>query len=108
MITRIFKHIENWVEAYVWVPLSVMAIWASGKLVEGLTQQPIKENIDWIVDYQGVAYKCIYIIVITSIMKQATGSWMTKEEKFAHPYLATIGDIKTLITFGVFAWLFGR
>jgi hypothetical protein len=107
-MSRIWKHLSNWTEGYLWVPLVVIAIWGSGKMVEGLTGNPVKENIDWLIDYQAVAYKCVYIIVLTSIMKQATGSWMTKEEKFTHPYMATVGDIKTTITFLAFVWLFGR
>jgi hypothetical protein len=108
MLARIWEHLQNWTEGYLWVPSSILAIWLSGQLVYFMTGNPPKENIDWLIDYQAVAYKCVYIILFTSIMKQATGSWMTLEQKMTHPYLATISDLKILATFFAFVWLFGR
>lgn len=104
----LLKHVQNWTEGYLWVPMAVLAIWLSGHLVEAMTGNPAKENIDWLIDYQAVAYKCVYIILFTSIMKQATGSWLTLEQKFEHPYLATLGDLKILATFFAFVWLFSH
>lgn len=103
---RSWKHLTDWSEAYLWVPLVLCSIWLSGKLVELWTHHPAKENIDWLVDYQAVAYKCVWIIVFTSIFKQATGTWLSKQEKFDHPVAAFIGDVKILLSFLAFVWLF--
>jgi hypothetical protein len=46
--------------------------------------------------------------VFTSAFKQATGSWMTLEQKIENPYLATIGDIKLMTSLLVFAYLFSH
>jgi hypothetical protein len=108
MIEQIWRHLKNWAEGYLWVPLAVFAIWASGQFVYLATGNPPHENIDWLIDYQAVAYKCVYIILFTSIMKQATGSWMTLDQKITHPYLATLSDVKILATFFAFVWLFGK
>jgi hypothetical protein len=106
ILRLIGKHIFDWTEGYLWVPMAVTAIWASGHLVQLMTGHDPKMNIDWLVDYQAVAYKCVYIILFTSIMKQSTGSWMTLEQKMANLYLATLADLKILATFFAFVYVF--
>ncbi len=105
-IRKILKHFESWSEAYLILPLTIASIIGASLLTQFLTGRPPKENVDWLTDYSSVAMKCALIIVFTSAMKQATGAWMTKEEKFAHPYLATISDAKIILTFLAFVWLF--
>lgn len=90
------NHLANWMEGYFWVPMALGAIYASGLIVEWMTGYPMKENVDWIVEYQRMAYKCVLLILFTSIGKQSFGTWLTKEEKLAHPInhaIVTVGSI---------------
>lgn len=107
MISRIWKHLSSWAEGYFWVPVMGLSIWLSGVVVRALNGgHALKENIDWLVDYQATSYKCILIVLFTSIFKQATGTWLTKEEKLEHPYLATVGAVTVLLSFFAFIYLF--
>ncbi len=106
--TPIWNNLKSWATEYTILPLTILSIIGASYLTQFLTKRPPAENLDWLTDYSSLSMKCALIIVFTSAMKQCTGSWMTTEQKIAHPYLATIGDIKTIITFCVFAWLFGR
>ncbi len=107
-MSRLWKHFQNWSEAYLILPLTVASIIGASLFVQFLTGRPPAENVDWLADYSSVSMKCALVIVFTSAMKQATGSWMTKDEKLAHPYLATISDAKIIITFLAFVYMFSH
>jgi hypothetical protein len=108
MLKRIRHHLFNWAEGYLWIPLALASIIGASMLVQALTGHSPKENIDWLLDYASVSVKAVLIIVFTSVFKQATGSWMTKEEKFAHPGLTLLSDVKILVTFLAFVYLFSH
>jgi hypothetical protein len=107
-VKRIWKHIENWVELYGFFPLGVLAIIGAPHLVHFMTDRKPAESVDWVVDYSAVSMKALLIVLFVSIMKQATGTWLTKEEKLAHPYISTLGAVTTLATFYGFLWLFSH
>ncbi len=78
--------------------------------MQALTGRPVKENVDWLTDYSSVAVKCSLLILFTSFFKQATGtgSWMTKQERFANQGLAVWDDIKVLVSFLAFVYVFAH
>lgn len=103
---KLWHHLSSWSEAYLVLPLTVASVTGAGLLQYFLTGRNPKENLSWLTDYSAVSIKCALIIVFTSAFKEATGSWMTLQQKCAHPYLATIGDLKILATFFAFVYVF--
>lgn len=106
ILSRIWRHLRNWSEAYLILPLTVLSIIGASLFVQFLTGHAPKENVDWLTDYASVSMKAAIIICFTSAFKQATGSWMTLEDKKSNLYLTTIGDVKTIIAFLAFVYLF--
>jgi hypothetical protein len=99
-------HLSEWSEAYLILPLTVASVAGAGLFEYFLTHRDPKENLSWLTDYGSVSIKCALIIVFTSAFKQATGSWLTLEQKIANPYLSTIGDLKTMAAFFGFMYVF--
>ena len=106
MLRKIWDHLANWAEVYLWVPVSIFAIYGAAQLAYFLTGRRPTENADWLVDYSSKALEMVAIIALTSVAKEALGHWMTKEERAAHPYLATLNTFATLITLLVVTYVF--
>jgi hypothetical protein len=100
------QHIMNWLEVYLWVPVSLIGIFGAAQLAYFLTGRRPTENADWLVDYSSKAVQCVAVIALTSIAKQALGSWLTRDQKIENPYVYTINTISTLIIFGIITYLF--
>lgn len=106
MIKKIYDHLANWAEVYLWVPVSLLGIFGAAQLSYFLTGRRPVENADWLVDYSSKAVQMVAIIALTSIAKEALGHWMTMEERKANPFLAVINTFATLVTFLTVTYVF--
>lgn len=106
MWRAIWKHLSNWTEAYLWVPVSLAMIYGTAQFAYFLSGRRPAESPDFLVDYAGKAVEAIFIIALTSVAKQAWGSWMTLKQKLDHPYAYTISSITTLLTAGLITYIF--
>jgi hypothetical protein len=103
---RVAKHFASWPELYVALPLGILSVPLAALFVYALTGHVPKENMDWVLDFAGRVKIGAFVILFASIARQATGTWLTKEDQFAHPYLATIATLTKMFYFVFFAWLF--
>ena len=106
MIQKLWRHLANWPEGYLWVPIPLLATSGSGLLIYAITGHDANENVDGLADYASLSVKSTLIILFTSIAKQALGSWLTKEEKLAHPVYAFASGVLTLVMFLSFVYVF--
>lgn len=104
-MNKTIQHLQNWAEAYFWVPLSLLSVWLFSKLAYLLTGRKPQENVDWIVGISAGLIRCIFLILVLSIFREQAGSWMTKEEKLAHPDAARTQALVTCVALIVFAYL---
>lgn len=99
------KHVMSWPELYVALPLGILSLPLAALFVFTLTGHRPQENMDWILDFAGRFKLACFVVVLVSFARQATGIWMTKEEQFAHPYMATLATLTKVFYFLFFAWL---
>lgn len=105
LIAKIWKHLQNWQEIYLFFPLSLLSIWAFAQFGYFLTGRRPTENVDYIVGMAGNLVKCVCLIVLLSVKRQQTGVWLTKAEQIAHPDLARSQMIESCVIAIVFAWV---
>lgn len=101
-----FKHIRSWLEAYLWLPVSLLSIWAAAHFAYWLTGRRPEENADFIVGYAQRTVLIVLLVGLFSMSRQQTGFWLTKEEAMANHYMATLQVIVQLFTMGLFAYIF--
>lgn len=104
-LAAVWKHLRNWAEGYLWVPLALLSIWVFAQFAYFLTGRRPQENADWIVGLGANLVKCVFLILLLSIMRQQTGVWYTKQEQIDNPNLARTQLIGTCVTLIVFAYL---
>jgi hypothetical protein len=104
-IAALWKHITNWAEVYFWVPLALLSIWLFAQGAYFLTGRRPQENADWIVGLGGNLVKCVFLIVILSIVRQQTGVWWRREELMANKHLAYTQAFSSCVALIVFAYL---
>lgn len=77
-------HISQWTELYGWVPLSLLGIWLFAKFATFLLgRKPLDQGYDFV----GLGFKlsiCVFLILLLSITRQATGVWVSKAEQVLH------------------------
>lgn len=100
------KHIRQWAEAYIWLPAALLAVYLSSKFAYFLTGRKPEENADFIIGYAQSTIVAILIIFLFSVSREQTGFWMSKEECYAHPYLATLQAVTKMYTMGLFAYIY--
>lgn len=80
----ITNHIQQWTELYGWVPLSLLGIILFAKFSTFLLgRKPLDQGYDFV----GLGFKlsiCVFLILLLSITRQATGVWVTKAEQVMH------------------------
>lgn len=101
-----FKHIHNWLEGYVWLPVSLLAIYLSAKFAYFLTGRQPEENADFIIGYAQRAVVVALVIFCFSVSREQTGYWLTKQEALAHPFHAALQAVIKMYTMGLFAYIF--
>lgn len=103
----IVQFFVNWAPECSALLASFAFIYGAAELIFFLTGRRPQDNGQWILDYASKFALCAIVIFLVSQFKQAsgTGSWMTKEERFEHPYLATVSDIKVCFSLAVFAYI---
>lgn len=106
VLQNLWRHLGNWAEIYLWVPVSLIGIFAAAELTYFLTGRRPVENADWLVDYSSKAVLMIAIIALTSIAKEALGYWQTPDFRVEHPWLATINTLSTLVIFITVTYVF--
>ena len=90
----IWNHIINWLEFYLWVPVSLSLIWLSVSFHYAMTGRPTGEDpYEWIVGFAPQFVKAILAIVLVSISKEAFGSWLNKQEKLSNPMYASVSIV---------------
>lgn len=90
------------------LPLVVLTLPGSSLFIYFLTGRAPQESMDWILDLAGRVNVAALIILTASFARQCTGVWMTKQEMFEHPYIATLQAITKLFYFVGAAWLFSH
>lgn len=103
---RLAKHFTSWPELYLALPLGILAVPLAALFVYGLTGHPPQENMDWVLDFAGRVKIAAFVILFASIARQATGTWLTKEEQLDYPYQATLATVTKMFYFVFFGWLF--
>lgn len=107
-IANIKSHLQQWAEAYWWLPISLLFVVLMAKFSYFLTgRKPLDNGLDWV----GTAEKffvCILIILLLSIFKEATGVWFTKEEQLANPSVAWADRLSKVFMAGLFAYVLTR
>lgn len=104
----IWDHLRQWPELYIGVPLATLSIPAASGMVYLLTQHWPEENMGYLVDLASRVQVGALIIVAASLTRQGLGTWFTKEEQLAHPYIATLSSLSKAFYLCFFAWLFTR
>lgn len=101
----IWKHLQNWTEIYLWVPMALLSIWLFAQFAYFLTGRRPTENADWIVGVAGSLVKCVFLIVLVSISRQQTGIWLTSEEQKTNILLAVSQQAASIAMAVIFAYL---
>lgn len=105
-LLALYIHLKSWPELYVAMPLVLLSIPGAALFAYFLTGRAPQESMTWLVDLSGRVTVAALVVVFTSFMRQASGVWMTKDEQFAHPILATVQQIVKMFCIAVFVWLF--
>ena len=83
-LAAIKDHLFNWAELYGWVPLSLLGIILFAKFSTFLLgRKPLDQGYDFV----GLGFKlsiCVFLILLLSITRQATGVWVTKAKQVMH------------------------
>lgn len=101
----VWKHLQNWQSIYLFLPLSLFAIYGFAELAYYLTGRRPTENVDWIVGTAGNLVKCVFLIVFVELYRQQTGIWMTKDEQIANPSLAWAQRLSASVALCVGAYI---
>ncbi len=96
-----YEHIKQWAEVYFWLPLLALAVPGSALAIYYLTGSAPQESLDWLLALAGRALTIIVALVLVSAIVEATGTWMTKQEKFDNRYVYTITTLSKLVLFVV-------
>lgn len=104
----IIRHIVNWKEGYVILPLCLLAVIGAAKFVYWLTGSPSRESPEWIVGFAFRAVCCIVAVVLTSIYKEQVGMWISKEEAKLHVKLAIANKVETIAVVLAFLYVLMR
>ena len=84
----------------------LLSIFGAAELTFLLTGRRPEMNMDWVLDYASAAVRCVLVILLTSVAKQALGSWLTVEDKEKYPVAHAINTATTLVLFLTIAYLF--
>ncbi len=106
--TAIWNHLKVWPEAYLILPLVLVAIPGAGLMVYYISGRAPMDSLEWLVDISSRVLVASLAILFTSFTKEASGFWMTKYEAFEHPYIATIQAIVKVICLVLFLWFFSH
>lgn len=83
-IAAVWHHLCNWAEGYLWLPLSLLAVWSSANLYIYIVGAPVMENPIWLVGYSEKLVQLILLLLVATITKQQTGgAWLCKDEKIS-------------------------
>lgn len=107
LLGSVRKGIRNWVEVWFWVPVAFLSIFFTSRFCYFVTgREPSDESADYIMAYSQRLVLCVLVVVMTSMFKEATGVWLTKEERIDNPKVAISGDVKILISALMFTYIF--
>lgn len=102
--TPIWTNLKNWAAEYTILPLTLASVVGAAYFAYLLTGRAPQDSGSWLVDYSA---RCIVIalaITFTSAARQAYGSWLTLEQKLAHPGTAAFQSVISLITLLAFLY----
>jgi hypothetical protein len=100
----VVKHFRDWLEAYFMLPVALLLIPGSALLIYALTGRAPQESMDWLLELAGRVLVVILSLVLVSISTEATGTWLTKAEKLANPYVYTVSTAGKLVLFAMFLY----
>jgi hypothetical protein len=104
-MSDLIRHLRNWAEGYLWLPLSLISIYLFAEIAYWLTGRRPQENVDWIIGLAGDFVKCVFLILLVSILRESSGVWLTKEERLANPRFSIAQMFNQSIALCVFAYL---
>lgn len=73
-------HFSNWAIEYAWSPLAFLIVYLMIKFAHSLTGRPPTESADFLVQLGFRLMACIFVIILLSLAREATGVWFTKDE----------------------------
>lgn len=100
----VVKHFRDWMEGYLMLPLALLLIPGSALMIYALTGRAPQESMDFLLDLAGRVLVVILSLVLVSISTEATGTWLTKAEKLANPFVYTISTAGKLVLFALFLY----
>lgn len=104
----IWAHFKSWPEFWLGLPLATLSIPTASAGIYFMTHRWPEENMNYLLDLASRVQTGALIIFCASFVRQTQGVWLTKEEKFAHPYYATLQFLSRVFSFIFFGWLFTR
>lgn len=99
------KHLRDWAEGYLFLPLALLLIPGAALLIYWLTGRAPSESLDWLLDLAGRVFVVVIALVLTSISIEATGTWLTKSEKLANPVVYIASTVSKLILLALFLFV---
>lgn len=89
-----WNHLKNWFVEYFFVPLSLVFIWGAVELHFLIVGRPSQDDpYQWMVNAAPRLSMAILGIAVISLLRQATGVWLTKFEKLNHPIYASVQTV---------------
>jgi hypothetical protein len=105
-LKAIAAHVSDWLEAYFWIPASIIGVVLALIFARYLQHgHPIQETASWIYDLATRLVLCVLVIVLVSVTRQATGIWLTREEQKQNFWLAVLQALKSCFFAALFAYL---
>ena len=92
-------HLRNWLEIYLWIPLSVVSIQLFAVLYYYITGRAVVDDPwGWLVDSGPQIFRVIVAIALTSIFVEAgTIGWLTPDQAEKNPILASVKAVCRVI-----------
>lgn len=99
------QHLKNWAAEYTILPLTILSVIGAAYFAYFLTGRAPQDSASWLVDYSARCIEIALAITFTSAARQAYGSWLSTEEKLAHPGTAAFQSVVSLITLITFLYV---
>lgn len=106
LATIVLCHARDWLEIYLWIPVSFVAVLAVAKFIYIVTgRAPSSESLDWISGFAARGIACVAIIALTAITREQTGIWYRKDELIDRPLLSAVQAGKSFGFAALFAYI---
>lgn len=104
ILGNIGKHLADWAELYLWVPVSLLSIFALAELYSVATGRTVQDDPAWVVEMAPLLVRCVFAIALVSIYKQATSVWYAKEELLGRWQIMAVDAVTRLLVLCAFLY----